>query len=285
MRCQPGKKKIISGKPLGNRMVRSDSFLRVAKVMTFLSWVITYWGDSLLYIFYWLFLVSTCRCRQKYCLFYDRERVGVKSCPTLCNPADYSPPGSSVRGIFQTRILEWGAVSFSRGKWKLLSCVWLFATPWTIQSTEFSRPEYWSGSPLPSPGDLSNPGIEPRSTSLWTDSLPAGPQGKLLWPGYASNISSTKKHIPWQTLPIHRNNWFYYLYHYSEAISLRNSCHAYMKTQSWLLRYIHALKQQWVYDFIFPLSRMCLFMNQRDEDVDPVAVRKISLSKIQMQTV
>ena len=30
-------------------------------------------------------------------------------------------------------------------KWKLLSCVWLFATPWTIQSVEFSRPEYWSG--------------------------------------------------------------------------------------------------------------------------------------------
>ena len=36
-------------------------------------------------------------------------------CPTLCNPMDYSPPGSSTPGIFQTRILEWVAISFSRG--------------------------------------------------------------------------------------------------------------------------------------------------------------------------
>ena len=39
----------------------------------------------------------------------------TKSCPTLCNPMDYSPPGSSVHGISQARILEWVAVSFSRG--------------------------------------------------------------------------------------------------------------------------------------------------------------------------
>ena len=39
----------------------------------------------------------------------------------------------------------------------------LFATPWAIQFMEFSRPEYWSGYPLPSPGDLPNPGIEARS--------------------------------------------------------------------------------------------------------------------------
>ena len=36
-------------------------------------------------------------------------------CPTLCNPVDCSPPGSSVHGIFQARVLEWGAISFSRG--------------------------------------------------------------------------------------------------------------------------------------------------------------------------
>ena len=63
-------------------------------------------------------------------------------------------------------------------KWKLLSRVQLFATPWTIKSMEFSRPEYWCGSPFPSPGDLPNPGIEPRSTSLQADSLPAEPQEK-----------------------------------------------------------------------------------------------------------
>ena len=43
---------------------------------------------------------------------------------------------------------------------------------------EFSRPEYWSGHPFPSPEDLPNPGIEPRSPALQADSLPAEPQGK-----------------------------------------------------------------------------------------------------------
>ena len=43
---------------------------------------------------------------------------------------------------------------------------------------EFCRPGYWSGGPFPSPGDLPNPGIEPRSPTLQADSLPAEPQGK-----------------------------------------------------------------------------------------------------------
>ena len=51
----------------------------------------------------------------------------------------------------------------------------LFATPWTIRSMEFSRPEYWSGSQFPYSGDLPNPGIEPRSPALEADSLPAEP--------------------------------------------------------------------------------------------------------------
>ena len=50
--------------------------------------------------------------------------------------------------------------------------------PWTIQFMEFSRPEYWTGQPFPSPGDLPNPGIEARSPALQADSLPAEPQGK-----------------------------------------------------------------------------------------------------------
>ena len=41
--------------------------------------------------------------------------IGSQSCPTLCDPLDCSPPGSSVHGISQARILEWGAISFSRG--------------------------------------------------------------------------------------------------------------------------------------------------------------------------
>ena len=56
------------------------------------------------------------------------------------------------------------------------SCSTLF-NPWTVAcqaslSVGFSRQEYWSGLPLPSPGDLPNPGIEPKSPALQTDSLP-----------------------------------------------------------------------------------------------------------------
>ena len=85
----------------------------------------------------------------------------LQSCPTLCDPTDGSPPGSPVPGILQTRTLEWVAISFSNAwKWKVkvksLSRVWLLATPWTAAyqappSMGFSRQEYWSGVPLPSP--------------------------------------------------------------------------------------------------------------------------------------
>ena len=66
---------------------------------------------------------------------------------------------------------------------KLLSHVWLFAIPWTVAhqappSTEFSRQEYWSGLPFPSPVDLPNPDIEPGSRTLQADSLPTEPPGK-----------------------------------------------------------------------------------------------------------
>ena len=54
----------------------------------------------------------------------------------------------------------------------------LRATLWTIQSMEFSRPEYWRGYPFPSPGDLPSPGIKPRCPILQADSLPAEPRGK-----------------------------------------------------------------------------------------------------------
>ena len=58
----------------------------------------------------------------------------------------------------------------------MLGHVGLFVTPWTM---EFSRAEYWSGYPIPSPGNLPNPGIEPRSLTLWADSLQAEPPRKL----------------------------------------------------------------------------------------------------------
>ena len=85
----------------------------------------------------------------------------LQSCPTLCDPIDGSPPGSPVPGILQARTLEWVAISFSTAwKWKVkvksFSTVWLLVTPWTAAyqappSMGFSRQEYWSGVPLPSP--------------------------------------------------------------------------------------------------------------------------------------
>ena len=71
-------------------------------------------------------------------------------------------------------------------KWKLLSCVRLFATPWTIASMEFSRPEYWSGYVIPFSKYLPNPGIELRSPALQADSLPAEPREKTKTTGMGS---------------------------------------------------------------------------------------------------
>ena len=76
-----------------------------------------------------------------------------------------------------TKELNWTELK-SKCKCTSLSCVQLFVTPCTIWSMEFSRPEYWSGSPLPSPGDCLNPGIKPRPPAVQADSLPAEPQGK-----------------------------------------------------------------------------------------------------------
>ena len=85
----------------------------------------------------------------------------LQLCPTLCDPRDGSPPGSPVPGILQARTLEWVAISFPNAwKWKVkvksLSCVRLLVTSWTAAyqappPTGFSRQEYWSGVPLPSP--------------------------------------------------------------------------------------------------------------------------------------
>ena len=68
-------------------------------------------------------------------------------------------------------------------KVKSLSRVRLFATPWTVTykaspSMRFSRQEYWSGLPFPSPGDLPDPGIKPGSPALEADALTSEPPGK-----------------------------------------------------------------------------------------------------------
>ena len=119
-----------------------------------------------------------------------KESEVAQSCPTLCNPMDCIPPGSSIHGIFQARMLEWVTISYSRSlssysrtdidqnsRLNLMNSlvlsrfchVWLFATPWTAAhqaplSMGFFRQGSWSVLlPLPSPGDLPDPGIEPTS--------------------------------------------------------------------------------------------------------------------------
>ena len=112
-------------------------------------------------------------------LFSHSAAASAKSrqtCPTLCDPIDGRPPGSAVPGILQARILEWVAISFSSAwKWevkvKSLSHFWFFATLWTAThqaplSMGFSRWEYWSGVPLPSPFSHSV-----VSSSLWPHGL------------------------------------------------------------------------------------------------------------------
>ena len=85
----------------------------------------------------------------------------LQLCPTLCDPIDGSPLDSPVPRILQARTREWVAISFSNAwKWKVkvksLSRARLLATPWTAAhqappSMGFSRQEYWSGLPFPSP--------------------------------------------------------------------------------------------------------------------------------------
>ena len=90
------------------------------------------------------------------------DAKSLQSCPTPCDPIDSSPPGSPVPGILQARTLEWVAISFSNA-WKCSrSVVSDLTTPWTAAyqappSMGFSRQEYWSGVPLPSP--LSKPTV------------------------------------------------------------------------------------------------------------------------------
>ena len=101
-----------------------------------------------------------CHCLLQ-CMKVKSESEIAQSCRTLSDPMDCSPPGSPVPGILQARILERVAISFSNAwKWRVqvksLSRVGFLATPWTAAyqappSMGFSRQEYWSEVPLPSP--------------------------------------------------------------------------------------------------------------------------------------
>ena len=103
-------------------------------VLVFLTWLIhEYWS-----VLQW-WMIEPCIQNRGLCSYHEWLIV-AQSCPTLCNPVNCSLPGSSVHGIFQARILEWVAISFSRGS--------------------------------------SPPGIQPGSPALQAESLPSEPPGK-----------------------------------------------------------------------------------------------------------
>ena len=95
--------------------------------------------------------------------------------PWTEEPGSYSPWGC--------KELDTAELLGMKVKVKLISHVWLFVNPWTVAhqvplSMGFSRQENWSGLPFPSPGDLSDPGIEPQSPALQEDALTSEPPGK-----------------------------------------------------------------------------------------------------------
>ena len=104
----------------------------------------------------------------------------LQSCPTLCDPIDRSPPGSAIPGILQARTLEWVAISFSNAwKWKVK--VKSFSSvptlrphglqPTRLPSMGFSRQEYWSGVPLPSPAAVHGVAKSRTWLSDWTTTM------------------------------------------------------------------------------------------------------------------
>ena len=119
---------------------------------------------------------------------------------------DCSPPGSSVHGISQARILKWIVISFSRGSFTLV-CVSrsvmsdYFEMTWAVAlqapfSMGFSKQEYWSGLPFPSPGDLPNPRIESGSPTLQADSVPCFYHLSNILPCQVlGNLQAGKSHI------------------------------------------------------------------------------------------
>ena len=96
----------------------------------------------------------------------------------------YSPQGHKESDMTECIHTHTNSLIRPLSKWKKrqpFSCIQLFVTPWTISpSLEFSRQKYWSGLPFSSPGDLPNPGTQPRSPVLLTNSSLFEPPGKTL---------------------------------------------------------------------------------------------------------
>ena len=104
----------------------------------------------------------------------------TQSCPSLCDPWTIAHQAPLSMGILQARILEWVAMPSSRGSsqprdgTQVSHIAGRFFTIWATSKGQ----EQWSVQPIPSLGDLPNPGIEPGSPALQADSLPAELSGK-----------------------------------------------------------------------------------------------------------
>ena len=145
-------------------------------------------------------------------LFISKETIQYHSNPSLC-PNQYRWRSWSSMVLWRpTRPSRTNTKKrfFSSQGCQSLSCVWLFVTLWTVarqasQSMGFSRQEYWTGLPFPSPGDLPDPAIKLRSLALQADSLPSDSQEKPHHRGLecksrkSRDIWSNRQVWPWST--------------------------------------------------------------------------------------
>ena len=118
---------------------------------------------SLLFLSFWLDDLSMSSLILSQCVKWGKVKV-AQSCPTLWDPMNYT-----VHGILPTRILKWVAVPFysrsfqPRDRTQVSRIAGRFFTSWATREAQ----EYWSGWPIPSPGDLLEPGIDLGSPSLF----------------------------------------------------------------------------------------------------------------------
>ena len=128
------------------------------------------------------------------CVKVKSESEVTQSCPTLSDPMDCSLPGSSVHGIFQANykhvFLFCGGCCLVAKLCRTLCDPMDCSPPGSSMSMGFPRQEYWSGLPLPSPGDLPDWGIEPASPALAGRLFCTATPGKLLFWGSRVKISA-----------------------------------------------------------------------------------------------
>ena len=137
---------------------------------------------------------SACQCRRLQRLAFD-PWVGKIPWRREWQPTPVFLPGKSDGQRSLAVYSPWGCKELgTTERLNLLTCVRLFATPWTVAhqaplSMKFSRQEYWSGLPYPPPGDLPDPGIEPSSPAWQVDSLPRSRLRSLkLWYNITTRI-------------------------------------------------------------------------------------------------